>query len=115
MPAQSPLVADAFEDPDGDGYLNIIENSHGSKPNNAASIPTYTESNVVDTGKDGMPDSWETLYGLDPNSADDALEDPDFDRYRNVLEYVIGGDPTDETDHGTHPYEPNGGANHATY
>ena len=59
MPAQSPLVADAFEDADDDGYLNIVEYYHGSKPNNAASIPSYTETNAVDSDLDGMPDSWE--------------------------------------------------------
>lgn len=114
-PAQSPLVADAFDDADGDGYLNIIEYYHGSKPNRVSSIPTYTETGAVDSDLDGMPDSWETQYGLDPNSADDAIEDADGDSYRNVLEYVIGGDPTDANDHGAHPYEPNGGANDETY
>ncbi len=115
MPAQSPLAVDTFEDADGDGYLNIIEYYHGSKPNRASSIPAYHEANAVDTDKDGMPDSWETTYGLDPNSADDAIEDADHDHYRNVLEYVIGGDPTNANDHGIHPHEPNGGGTHDTY
>ena len=115
MPAQSPLVADAFEDADGDGYMNIIEYYHGSKPNSASSIPTSKETGAVDSDLDGMPDDWETQYGLDPNSADDAIEDADGDHYRNVLEYVIGGDPNNEYDHGTHPYEPGGGSSYATY
>jgi hypothetical protein len=62
-----------------------------------------------------MPDSWEVTYGLNPNSADDALLDADFDRYVNVLEYAIGGDPTDADNHGNHPVEPEGGSSNATY
>lgn len=107
----NPLQPDADGDVDGDGYLNIIEYYLGAKPNNPTS-PSYSEA---DTDKDGMPDSWEVTYGLNPNSADDALLDTDFDRYVNVLEYAIGGDPTDVNNHGNHPVEPGGGSSNATY
>lgn len=110
-PYINPLQPDANDDADGDGYLNIIEYYLGTKPINRDS-PTYSEP---DTDKDGMPDSWETTYGLNPNSADDALVDTDFDRYVNVLEYAIGGDPMDVNHHGTHPVEPGGGSSNATY
>ncbi|MBN1551524.1 hypothetical protein JW979_08645 [bacterium] len=62
-----------------------------------------------------MPDSWETTYGLNPNSAADAMQDADNDWYCNVLEYVIGGNPTDPATHGVHPTETNGGTTYASY
>jgi hypothetical protein len=44
----------------------------------------------VDTDKDGMPDSWETKYGLDPNNAADATGDFDHTGYTNIEKYVNG-------------------------
>ena len=37
-----------------------------------ADVNGYTEANFG-TDKDGIPDSWETANGLDPNDATDAL------------------------------------------
>ncbi len=107
----NPLVPDADSDPDGDGYINLIEYYLGSEPGNPAS----PQSIEADTDLDGMPDAWETQYGLNPNSAADAALDTDYDWYRNVLEYVIGGDPTDPTNHGHHPFEQHGGTTNAIY
>jgi hypothetical protein len=44
----------------------------------------------VDTDRDGMPDAWETRYGLNPNSAADATGDFDRTGYTNVEKYVNG-------------------------
>lgn len=44
----------------------------------------------VDTDKDGMPDAWETKYGLDPNSAADATGDFDKTGYTNIEKYING-------------------------
>lgn len=41
-----------------------------------------------DTDRDGMPDTWETQYGLNPNSASDAMQDKDGDGWVNVEEYI---------------------------
>jgi len=108
-----PLRPDADGDLDGDGYANLIEYYLGSRPDDPNS-PNYPASNP-DTDKDGMPDAWETQHGLNPQSAADATIDTDHDWYCNVLEYTIGGDPTDPSAHGNHPFEPNGGMSHAVY
>ena len=57
---------------------------------------TVTEDTGVGTGTDdgdGMPEAWELLYGLDPDSDDGAL-DPDNDGYSNYAEYICGTVPT---------------------
>ncbi|MHA2201943.1 MAG: hypothetical protein ACXABN_18920, partial [Candidatus Thorarchaeota archaeon] len=43
---------------------------------------------------DGMPDSWEMLYGLDMNDPDDALLDKDGDGLTNLEEYWLNTNPT---------------------
>ncbi|MHA2432510.1 MAG: PKD domain-containing protein [Candidatus Thorarchaeota archaeon] len=43
---------------------------------------------------DGMPDSWEMLYGLNMNDPDDAMEDKDGDGLTNLEEYLAGTNPT---------------------
>ncbi|MBI5389701.1 hypothetical protein HZB01_04980, partial [Candidatus Woesearchaeota archaeon] len=46
-----------------------------------------------DKDADGMPDSWEMQYGLNPLDASDAALDPDQDGYTNLQEYKYGTDP----------------------
>ena len=42
----------------------------------------------VDSDNDGMPNSWETSHGLNPNSAADATTDRNSDGYTNIEEYI---------------------------
>ncbi|MFH0908874.1 MAG: LamG-like jellyroll fold domain-containing protein [bacterium] len=49
---------------------------------------TYTG----DLDLDGMPDDWESVYGLNPN-ANDSAEDPDGDGLTNIQEYQFGTNP----------------------
>lgn len=42
----------------------------------------------ADTDKDGMPDSWETARGLDPNAAEDRNGDDNGNGYTNLEEYL---------------------------
>ena len=47
----------------------------------------------LDDDNDGMPDSWETTYGLNP-LVDDAQQDLDGDGITNIDEYTGGSDPS---------------------
>ncbi len=48
-----------------------------------------------DSDLDGMPDSWETAQGFDPQDEDDALLDADSDGLTNAQEYAAETDPHD--------------------
>ena len=48
----------------------------------------------VDDDSDGMPNAWETQYGLNPADPADAAQDADGDGYTNLQEYQAGTDPT---------------------
>ena len=51
----------------------------------------------VDTDKDGLPDWWETKFGLNINDAADAKADSNGNGYDNTKEFALGLDPTDTT------------------
>lgn len=71
-----PLDADEWLDTDGDGTGNNAD---------------------LDDDGDGMTDSWEEQYALDP-LVDDSNQDPDRDGYTNLQEYRIGSNPRDGND-----------------
>jgi hypothetical protein len=49
-----------------------------------------------DRDGDGMPDAWESQYGLNPDSAADAALDKDGDGLTNLQEYLSGTNPADQ-------------------
>jgi hypothetical protein len=48
-----------------------------------------------DADNDGMPNEWETQYGLNPNDPADAALDPNANGITNLDEYKAGYDPRD--------------------
>lgn len=53
---------------------------------------------IGDADLDGMPDDWELLYGLNPNSGLDSSFDLDNDGLSNIEEFNSGGIPIDIMD-----------------
>lgn len=47
----------------------------------------------IDSDHDGIPDTWEQKYALDPNDASDASKDPNGDGYTNIEEFLNGTNP----------------------
>ena len=56
------------------------------------------EKVAVDADGDGLPDDWETKYGLDV-AQNDADADKDGDGFTNAEEYAAGTDPSDKNSH----------------
>lgn len=52
--------------------------------------PAYSGTAPADTDKDGMPDEWETLRGLNPNDASDAIKYNLSPDYTNLEVYMNG-------------------------
>lgn len=48
----------------------------------------------ADSDHDGMPDTWETSHGLDPNDPTDGPKDSDGDGYTNLEEFLNGTNPS---------------------
>ena len=74
----------------GKGILTAIDQVGG--------YPEYRGDPVPDTDRDGMPDAWETRYGLDPSNPADAASDLNGDGYTNIEKYLNGLDPKQRID-----------------
>lgn len=73
-------------------YTVWVTNAAGSASTaDSAAILSF----LADTDGDGMPDNWETGYGLAITNAADRWLDKDGDGTLNWQEYVAGTDPTD--------------------
>lgn len=77
-------------DPSFTNYTFRISNA--ATPAGALSEPAILTF-LSDSDQDGLPDQWETQFGLDPNRPDATL-DPDGDAMTNLAEYIAGTDPT---------------------
>ncbi len=60
--------------------------------------PEYKGKPRKDSDGDGMPDSWERTFGLDPNDPSDATKDCNGDGYTNIEKYINGINPTVKVD-----------------
>ena len=73
-------------------------------PTQVGGIPVLAQGTPpTDTDHDGMPDAWESQYGLDPDSAADGPQDADLDGYTNLEEFLSGGSPQVDPLCGSHP------------
>lgn len=102
LPASAYLVLYSYDDfgrltyaSYSDGYTwNQMSYSYDSTGNVTGSQIT---TQMQDSDGDGIPDGWETLYGLNPNNPSDAGTDSDGDGYTNLQEYLAGTDPRDSS------------------
>ena len=80
-------------DSDGDGVPDD-QDDFPLDPNETADTDGDGEGNNtdIDDDNDGMPDTWELAYGLNPLK-DDAAGDPDGDEVSNINEYNLGTKP----------------------
>jgi hypothetical protein len=81
-----PLDSSETIDTDGDGVGNNAD--------------VYPENSLYskDSDNDGMPDAWETKYGLDPNDPSDASSDQDNDGVSALDEFLAGTIPSGSLD-----------------
>jgi chitinase len=85
----------ANPDTDGDGYNDSVD----AFPDNGSEW-TDTDGDGIgnnadtDDDQDGMSDTWETMYGLDPLDSTDADSDLDGDGISNLDEYNGGSNPS---------------------
>jgi MYXO-CTERM domain-containing protein len=66
------------------GAIIADESDVGGQP----AVTQVTRPAGFDTDGDGMPDTWETAHGLNPNSASDGTGDYNGDGYTNVEKYL---------------------------
>lgn len=85
-------------DGNSESLHRIASNRSGNDPANFTSkAPTpgvFLGPADDDTDNDGMPDDWETTYGLNPAEPTDATLDRDNDGLTNHAEFLAGTDPT---------------------
>jgi hypothetical protein len=74
-------------DTNGDGTVDNTARMQWSDFNTAVG------ADLADSDGDGMHNSWETSFGLNPNNAADAAVDSDGDGFSNITEYLAGSNP----------------------
>lgn len=77
----------------GGGSRKSGNRTHYTHPDEVGGYPAIAAGTpYADTDRDGMPDEWERLHGLDPERPDGNL-DADGDGYTNVEEFLNGTKP----------------------
>jgi hypothetical protein len=70
--------------------FTITVNAIPDEPDDHAKVSNET----TDSDEDGIPDWWESLYGLDSNNLMDAFEDMDNDNITNLDEFIGRSSPS---------------------
>jgi pectate lyase len=74
-----------------------VQNGSGKIIDNPSQVGGYLTIPAAgacpDADHDGMPNTWESAHGFDPNSSADAYLDQDGDGYSNIEEFLNGTGP----------------------
>ena len=70
--------------------IELIPKGIITDPSQVGGYPIYYGKPYKDSDSDGMPDEWETHYGLDPNDPADASADMNGDGYTNIEYFIYG-------------------------
>jgi hypothetical protein len=93
---------------DATNHPGIIDSQYDNKPADAAADwspwPTLSSTTApTDTDGDGMPDTWETAHGLNPNDASDGntVGSDGYTNLENYLNGIVTNITSDELEGGT--------------
>ncbi|ATC66185.1 polysaccharide lyase [Nibricoccus aquaticus] len=76
-----------------DEMEEMVTKGYITDPSEVGGYPKYSGKPYKDTDGDGLPDSWEKKYDLDPKNAADAVLDLNGDGYTNIEEFINGTNP----------------------
>lgn len=76
----------------------VIKSDDPDTPSKTIALSGSGKTVIVDTDGDGMPDYWETLYGLNKN-VNDANQDLDNDGFTNLQEFLANTLPNNPNSH----------------